>query len=379
MSVENTIQKLLERAVPKAAGQEGRIAQGSSNIDHQGQADVEVLGTNKVGVAASANAGGAAPLPGSNQGGEKGLVKQGASDLSSEGQEDEEDLSGDDTSQNAPGVAASAKAGSAAPLPGSNSGGEMTPVLQGSSKLPTPGQNEEADAAFAAAMTEAGIPAEAQAKLKEAFEAAVTARVEAEIEAASDTLAEAVQELADANSQELYASVNEYLNYAVETWMEQNALAIETGLRTEIVESFIDGLKTLFVEHAIEVPEESYDPLVAATAKVEELEAKLNESMAAVVKLTESTRTLERRQIVERATKDMVATDAEKFSKLVEDVEFESVEAYTEKIDQMKVRYFAKDTSGSKPTLTEASTVVDAAPDETITSYVKALSKTAKR
>jgi Mn-dependent DtxR family transcriptional regulator len=122
-----------------------------------------------------------------------------------------------------------------------------------------------------------------------------------------------------------------------------------------------------------------YDPLVAATARVEELEAKLNESMASVVKLTESTRTLERRQIVERATKDMVATDAEKFSKLVEDVEFESSESFTEKIGQMKDRYFAKDGPASKPTLTEASIASDSQPDETITSYVKALTKTAKR
>jgi len=384
MSVESKIKELLERAAPGPRYQEGIIPQGSSNIDQKGLADVENLGSEKAGVAASAAAGPTSLPTGQNPGSGEGVVMQGSSQVKDP---DEEDLAA--TGQTQGGKLASAKAGPAAPLPGSNAGGETAVVVQGSSGEATPGQGgtpalatgqiESANADFEKALTEAGIPESAQAALKEAFEKVVVARVEAEIENASDTLAEAVQSLAEAKYQELYEAVNEYLNYAVETWMEKNQVAIEAGLRTEIAEDFISGLKDLFEEHAIEIPEENFDPLKKALADKEELEAKLNESMQQVVKLTESQRTLERRQIVERVTKDMVATDAEKFVKLVEDVEFDTPESFAEKLALHKTRYFSKD-AGSKTSLTESSsTELPATVDPSIELYVSALRKTAKR
>lgn len=377
MSIEKKIQELLERATPMAPVQEPVIKQGSSDIDQMGQADVENLGSEHSGVASSANAGKAFPRPTDQSGGETAPVMQGSSKVTDE---DEEDLSGEGDS-NVPGQMASAKAGAAIPLPTSKTGGEMAPVMQGSSMTPTPGQNESDDSwkeEIRAVFAEANLSDASIEKVMEIFEQAVTARVEAEIEAASDTLAETVNELADVRNTELFESVNEFLNYAVEQWMEQNQLAVESGLRTEIVESFISDLKSVFVEHNINVPDEAYDPLMAANQKIEELESQLNAAVADKVKLAESNRTLERQRIVERVSGDMVATDAEKFAKLVEEVEFESAESFEEKAFALKQRYFPK-TSGSNSLphddasepMNENTTLVE--------SVVKAISKSVKR
>jgi hypothetical protein len=391
MAIEDKIKAILERATPGSGAGDGIINQGTSVIDHKGTGDVEVLGVERVGQNASAKAGGAKPLPGSNSGGETAVVMQGSSKVKDE---DEEQL-GTPGNDRAPGKAASALAGGAKSLPGSNGGGEGV-ITQGSSATPTPGQpgspgnvgavgmpagqqDEEAQAEFNAVLAEAGISEDAQTKLAEAFEKAVVARVEKEIEAASDTLAEAVQELAEANSKELFESVNAYLNYAVEQWMEQNKLAVETGLRAELTESFITGLKNLFVDHYIEMPDEKYDALAESVKKTETLESQLNEAIAKTVALTEEKRTLERRQIVERASVGMVATEAEKFAKLVEDVEFENTDSFAEKISVMKERFFQND-GKSKATLTETVENEPAGVETTsVEAYVKAISKTAKK
>lgn len=379
MSIESKIKELLERATPQPAVQDPILKQGSSDIDHKGQADVEVLGSEMSGVASSANAGGAAPTPGSNQGGEKGVVMQGSSKVRDD---EEEDLSGDGDA-NRPGVAASAKAGAAAPLPGSKSGGEMAPVLQGSSKEPTPGQMESDDSwkdELAAVFTEAGLSESSQEAVIAIFEKAVTSRVEAEIEAASDSLAEAVNELADSRNENLYEAVNEFLNYAVEQWMEANEVAIEKGLRAELAESFINNLKQVFVEHYIDVPAEKYDALQASNARIEELESQLNDSMSKTAKLAEEKRALERKQIVERAAADMVATDKEKFGKLVEDVDFDTAESFAEKVGALKDRYFPKG-GASKPHLQETASesVFNGDSVSLVESAVKAISKSVKR
>lgn len=372
MTVEAKIRQLMERAVPNPPMQEPRIPQGSSIIDQEGQDDVEDLGSAKAGAAASAEASTTGLPTGQKPGSGEPITMQGSSETKDP---DEEDLS--DEGDLKLGVVASAKAGAAIPYPTSNPGGEKTIQKQGSSDTPTPGQAIE-EPEFMKAMEDAQIPESARAALQEAFEKAVVSRVEKELEDASTTLAETVHELAEVKSQELYESVNEYLNYAVETWMEKNTLAIEQGLRSEIVESFISGLKDLFESHAIEVPEEKYDALKESNAKVEELTTKLNESIESVVRLTEANRTLERRQIVERVTKEMVATDAEKFTKLVEDVEFDSPESFEEKLGTMKSRYFAKN-SESKSNLSESVSKTAPEADEVISTYTKALSKTAKR
>ena len=388
MAIGKKVKELLERAVPQSGAGEPIIKQGSSDIDQKGQADVENLGSERMGERSSALAGTAKALPISNAQahGEKALIKQGSSDEDSEGTGDEEDLGnpGDDRS---PGKFASAKAGAAKPLPTSNSGGETALIKQGSSDLATPGQggmqmapgqqDEETQAALDAILSEAGLNDEVRAQLSAVFEKAVVARLEVEVAAASETLAEAVEELAEAQAQDLYSAVNEYLNYAVEEWAKNNQLAIENGLRTEIAESFIKALKVVFEDHNIEMPDESIDPLQEALKRTEELEGKLNESMAKTVELTEQNRSLERRQIVEGATRGMTDVDAEKFAKLVEDVEYETQESFTEKIGQMKDRFFAK-ASDSKTTISEESVAGEGEPTTIVEVVAKQLKRSSK-
>jgi len=379
MSIEKKIQELLERASPMAPVQDPVLKQGTSDIDHQGQADVENLGSEHAGAASSANAGAAFPRKGDQSGGEKAPVMQGTSKVG-DPTDDEEDLSGEGNG-NSPGQAASARAGRATPLPTSKAGGEMAPVMQGSSNLPTPGQNESDESwkeELNAVFEEAGLSQDAIEKVVEIFESAVTARVEAEIEAASDTLAETVNELAETKSNDLFEAVNEFLNYAVEQWMEQNELAVEQGLRIEIAESFIADLKQVFVEHNINVPDEAYDPLIEAKSKIEELESQLNAAVADKVKLAEANRTLERQRIVERVSSDMVATDAEKFAKLVEEVEFDSAQSFEEKATALKGRYFPKGGVSTPPLQEDASEPLNE-PTQLIESVMKAISKSAKR
>jgi hypothetical protein len=379
MSIEKKIQELLERAKPMAPVQEPVIKQGNSDVDHAGQADVENLGSEHAGAASSANAGAAFPRMGDQSGGEKAPVMQGSSKVG-DPTDDEEDLSGEGAG-NSPGQAASARAGAATPLPTSKSGGEMAPVMQGSSNTPTPGQNEDDQSwkdELNTVFEEAGLSQDAIEKIVSIFENAVTARLDAEIEAASDTLAETVNELADARNSDLFESVNEFLNYAVEQWMEQNQLAVEQGLRVEIAESFISDLKQVFVEHNIDVPADAYDPLMQANSKIEELESQLNAAVAEKVKLAEEKRTLERHRIVERVSSDMVATDAEKFAKLVEEVEFDNAQSFEEKAVALKSRYFPKGGTSYTPLQEDASEPLNE-PTQLIESVVKAISKSAKR
>lgn len=353
--VEQKIKELLEatRTSLNEGGEENIIMQGNSQTKDPNERPSGPAERGGEVASASAKETG---LPISNMGGEHNLIMQGNSKTREEGEEDLEDESGEeaingDSEDRHPGRAA-AKAQGEAPRPGggANAGGEEQIIRQGSSSQPfTNEEKEELKKVFA----EAGIPAEAQDELVEGFEAAVAARVEAELDASQDALVEAVAELGQMNAAKLYEDVNSYLNYVAEQWLEQNELAIESGIRAEIAEEFITALRDVFAEHYIEVPEERVDLLATLQDKVEELEGKLNESVAQTIKLTEEKTALERHEIVERLSRDLVVTDQEKFAKLVEEVDFEDAKTYEEAIVTLRGRYFPKTASSGKP-LTEA-------------------------
>jgi hypothetical protein len=224
---------------------------------------------------------------------------------------------------------------------------------------------------------------EFRTKAASIFEAAVIARTNHEVQ-------KIVEELGQQNEAEmaeykegLVEKVDAYLNYVVENWMQENELAIENGLRTEVAEDFIQGLKVLFKEHYVEVPEEKYDVIGELQSKAEGLEAKLNEAINSNVELNKEVVELKRNVAIEEATKDLAATEAEKLAKLVEGVEFESEELFKEKLAVIKENYFPK---GAAPTAEETLTeeVVTGQPNlteanDTISAYAKALSRSVKR
>lgn len=220
------------------------------------------------------------------------------------------------------------------------------------------------------------------------FEAAVVARVNAEMESITEALEEKlVQDLAEAKEL-MVEKIDSYLNYVVENWMVENELAIENGLRTEIAEDFIQGLKSLFKEHYVEVPEEKYDVIGELQTKADELETKLDEAIGINVELNKTVVELKRKAIEEELSKDLADTETEKLSKLLEGVAFESESLYREKVSVIKENYFPKKTLTEGKTTAQTTLIEDmsesqpneeVSADSPVSHYAAALSRTMKR
>lgn len=225
------------------------------------------------------------------------------------------------------------------------------------------------------------ITEEFQTKATALFEAAVIARVNSEVDKLTEALEEnAIQQVTEAK-EEMVSKVDSYLSYVVEQWMEENKLAVESGLRTEIAEDFITGLKTLFQEHYIDVPEEKYNVLDEMQSSVEELEEKLNESMNNNIVLTQEVIALKKARILEAQSQGLASTESEKLLKLVEGIDFDSDSLFEEKVSAIKETYFPKaPKTSSADMLTEDITGTGSFEDETapMAKYVNAISKIAK-
>jgi len=221
---------------------------------------------------------------------------------------------------------------------------------------------------------------EFKTKATSIFEAAVIARVNSEMETVTTKLEEQNAAQLVEFKEGLVEKVDSYLNYVVEQWMEENQIAIDTGLRTEIAEDFITGLKTLFKEHYIEVPEEKYDVLDEMQKNADALESKLNETIEQNVAMSKELADVKRAQVFEEQTKDLAATEAEKLKKLVEGVDFESEDLYREKVSVIKENYFPKAAKPSpeKVLVEESGTNPAAFEDHSMSKYVQAISRTLK-
>lgn len=172
------------------------------------------------------------------------------------------------------------------------------------------------------------------------FEAAVIARVNNEVEKITEELAEQAASEIETIKEELVEKVDSYLGYVVEQWMKDNEVAVERGLRTEVAEDFMLGLKNLFQEHYFEVPEDKIDVLEDMAVKVDDATAKLDEQITANVELKAQLDAVMRDRIVEQASRGLTATDAEKLSKLLEGVEYDNEGLFTEKVNVVKENYF---------------------------------------
>ena len=190
--------------------------------------------------------------------------------------------------------------------------------------------------------TETDLSEEFKVKATSLFEAVVTARVAHEMEIMEDVLAEEAAEVVADLHEELTNKVDAYLTYVAEQWMENNAVAIENGLRAEVTEDFIAGLKVLFKEHYIEIPEEKYDVLGEMQKQVEDLTAKVNESVAEAIELKKALTESKRDAVFTKVTSDLAQTESEKLRGLVEEVDFESEELFEQKLTVIKNNYFPK-------------------------------------
>ena len=183
------------------------------------------------------------------------------------------------------------------------------------------------------------------------FEAAVKSKINDAKKKMHASYEEKLKEEVETTKSELVEKVDSYLNYVVEEWMQENKLAIERGIKGEIAEDFIGGLKKLFEDHYIDVPDEKYDVLEDQASKIEDLEKKLNEQIEKNVEQNKAIGELKRQDIIDEASKDLADTAKEKFNKLAEEVEFSNEEDFTTKVATIKESYF-----GAKK---ESSTEID--------------------
>jgi len=176
------------------------------------------------------------------------------------------------------------------------------------------------------------------------FEAAVKSKIRPEVERIESEKTQEIEEEMETFKSELAEKVDGYLDYVVKEWMTENELAIERGLKGEIAEDFITGLKALFEEHYIDVPDEKYDILESQAQKIEELESKLNETIGKLTEKKQSEDSLVRESVINEVSSDLADTQSEKFASLVEDVEFTDKDSFVEKLNTLKENYFPKST-----------------------------------
>jgi hypothetical protein len=181
---------------------------------------------------------------------------------------------------------------------------------------------------------------EFKAKAATIFEAAIVARVKQEVANLEEEFEAKLEEVAAQNQEGLVEKVDGYLNYVVETWIAQNEIALERGMKSEILENFVSGLKGLFEENYIDIPEEKYDVVAEMEETIDELQAKLNEQLAANVEMHEIIAEQARIDIVKEACNGLTDTEVEKFTGLAEELVFEDADTFATKVQTIRENYF---------------------------------------
>ena len=199
---------------------------------------------------------------------------------------------------------------------------------------------------------EGDLTDEFKKKAATVFESAVKSKVRDEVSRLQENYENEIEEGVKSNKSELTEKVDTYMNYVVEEWMKENELAVERGLKGEIAEDFIAGLKQLFEDHYVDIPDEKYDVLQAQSDKIAELEEKVNKSIGESIEYKKSNDTLTRDKVISEVSSDLADTEIEKFKGLTEDVDFGNEEDFRSKLDTLKESYFPR-------TITETTSNID--------------------
>ena len=218
------------------------------------------------------------------------------------------------------------------------------------------------------------LSAEFKEKTKTIFEAAIKSKIEA-VKSNLETQYEGklTEEVSNIRT-ELTERVDSYLEYVSNEWINENALQVESGIRGELSESFMTGLKGLFEEHYVSIPEEKYDVLEALVTKLDEMESKLNEQIDSNVALTQRLSASVSDNILDEVSNGLALSQKEKLADLAKGVEFESEEQYRDKLSTLKEGYFTKPAATENPeVISEEAPVVDTTP--AMDAYIQALTK----
>ena len=189
---------------------------------------------------------------------------------------------------------------------------------------------------------EGDLTDEFKKKAATVFESAVKSKVRDEVTRLQENYDSELEEATKSVKSDLTEKVDTYLNYVVEEWMKENELAVERGLKGEIAEDFIAGLKQLFEDHYVDIPDEKYDVLQAQSDKIAELEEKVNKTLEESINFKKSNDELTRNKVISESTSDLADTEIEKFKELTQDVDFEDEESFKGKLDTLKESYFPK-------------------------------------
>ena len=227
--------------------------------------------------------------------------------------------------------------------------------------------------------SEATLSDEFKQKAETIFEAAIKSKLTEEIDRLEEKYNEELAEEIESTKSDLVEKVDNYLNYVVEQWMEDNKLAVQTGLRTEIAEKFMNNLKDLFTESYIEVPESKVDLVDELAAEVEELEEAHNTAIAKQLEMATQLEEYQRAAIIAEASDGLVETQVEKLKKLAEDVDFDDEETFKQKVATIKESYFTKKSAESADIEEDTSDDdVQAVASDTMAQYLSAIQRTKK-
>lgn len=218
---------------------------------------------------------------------------------------------------------------------------------------------------------------------KAIFEAAVIAKVNEQVEKLDEEYASKLEEETKAISENIVAKVDEYLEYVVSEWMEENKLAIESGIKSEVVEDFMVGLKNLFVEHYIDIPEEKVDMVEELASKVEALEGELDKAVTENVSLADQIGAYKKASVLSQVSEGLTDVQSAKLKTLAENIEFVSEEDYKEKLNLTKKKYFeeskVQDIAPAKDQFDAEETTLDESYSPVMSHYVKSISRTLRK
>ena len=230
--------------------------------------------------------------------------------------------------------------------------------------------------------SDADLSEEFKEKAATIFETAVKTRIKEQTKIIEAQFEEKLASETETVKEAMVEKVDSYLNYVVEEWMKENELAVERGIRTEIAEDFITGLKDLFKEHYIDVPEEKYNVLDDLTTQTKKLEEKLNNEISKNVDLTKQVSESAKAKAIDEVSTDLADTEKEKFEKMAENVEYDSADKFREKLETIKESYFPKSKIVEATSKDEVDAVAANAPSDftsgksdAMAAYTAAISK----
>ena len=261
--------------------------------------------------------------------------------------------------------------GASSSMPGGLSAKIFDDVEKEGETISEEGVNED----IKAILSGADLDEEFTKKATTVFEAAVSAKVSDKVEALKETAERRIGEELDIIKEEFAGRIENFLSYACEEWMSENELAVDKGLRTEVTEGFMEGLKELFIESGINLPDESIDAVAEMSEKLDEMETRLNEQIEKNVGLHEKVGNYRKNEILTEYSRGLAEVQKDKFTSLAEAVEFKNEESYREKLGQIKESYFGAKTPEVAEEISSEEPAKIESISESMSAYVQQLAK----